>query len=170
MKRALVLAGCIALLSFALACQTQTATDTRAADESALRELDAQWSKAAGARDLDKSVSYYTDDAVVLPQNGPAANTKTAIRAIWKDMTSPGNATGWKANKVEVAKSGDMAYITGTYELTMNVAGGKPVNDRGKYVAVWKKQTDGTWKCVADTWNTDLPAAAPTEKTERREP
>jgi ketosteroid isomerase-like protein len=46
----------------------------------------------------------------------------------------------------------------------MSDPSGKPINDRGKYLAVWKKQPDGTWKCVMDIWNSDLPASAPAEK------
>jgi len=163
-KTRLVLAGCIALLTFTLACQRQ-APDTRAAVESALKELDAQWSKVAAAKDLDKTVSYYANDASVLPPNASAATTKEAIRGVWKDMiTNPGYAGGWKATRVEVARSGDLAYLSGTYDLTLNDAKGKPVKDRGKYVEVWKKQADGTWKTVADIWNSDLPASAPPEK------
>jgi len=132
--------------------------------EQALRDADAQWSKAAGAKDLDKTVSYYSDDAIVMPPNASAATTKEAIRKVWQDLlTSPGVAISWKATKVEVAKSGDIGFVSGTYEVTMNDASGKPVNDRGKYVEVWEKQADGKWKCGADIWNSDLPAA-PAEK------
>jgi ketosteroid isomerase-like protein len=60
---------------------------------------------------------------------------------------------------VEVAKSGDIAYLYGAYELTMNDAQGKPETDYGKNVEIWKKQPNGVWKCVVDTWNSDLPAA-----------
>ncbi len=164
MKRQIVLAGCMALLTFTLACQRQ-APDTRAAVESELKELDAQWSKVAAAKDLDKTVSYYADDAIVLPPNAPAATTKEAIRGVWKDMiTNPGFAGGWKPTKVEVAKSGDLAYLSGTYDFTLNDAKGKPVKDRGKYVEVWKKQADGTWKTVTDIWNSDPPSPARPKK------
>jgi len=131
--------------------------------ERALRDADAAWSKVAGSKDLDKTVSYYSDDATVLPPNAPAATTKEAIRKIWQDMLSPGFVISWKATKVKVAKSGDLGFVSGTYELTMNDASGKPVNDRGKYVEVWQKQADGKWKCGTDTWNSDLPASAPAE-------
>jgi uncharacterized protein (TIGR02246 family) len=157
----LVLSICFALLSFALA-GTASAADTKI--EQALRDLDAQWSAAAGAKDLDKTVSYYSNDAIVMPPNAPAARTKEAIRSAWKEMlTSPGAVISWKATKVEVATSGDLACLSGTYELTMNDANGKPVNDRGKYVEVWEKQADGKWKCGTDIWNSDLPAT-PFEK------
>jgi uncharacterized protein (TIGR02246 family) len=157
----LFLSGCIALLSFAFVCLA-SAADTKSAIEKALRDLDAQWSAAAGAKDIDKTVSYYSDDAVVMPPNAPSATTRETIRGAWKEMlTSPGAAISWKTTKVEVAKSGDLACLSGTYELTMNDPSGKPVNDHGKYVEVWEKQADGKWKCGADIWNSDLPATAP---------
>jgi uncharacterized protein (TIGR02246 family) len=130
--------------------------------ERTLRDLDAQWSKAAAAKDLEQTIAYYSDDAIVLPPNSPSATTKEAIRNVWKDLLAgPGLVLSWKATRVEVSKSGDTAYATGTYELTMNDANGKPINDRGKYVEVWKKQADGKWKCGADMWNSDLATSAP---------
>jgi len=160
----LFVSGCIALLSFTTVCLS-SAADTKSAIEKALRDLDAQWSAAAGAKDVDKTVSYYSDDAIVLPPNASAATTKEAIRSAWKEMlTSPGAAVSWKATKIEVAKSGDLACLSGTYEFAINDASGKPVNDHGKYVEVWEKQADGKWKCGTDIWNSDLPASAPSEK------
>jgi len=130
--------------------------------EQALRDADAAWSKAAGSKDLDKTMSYYSADAIVLPPNAAIATTKEEIRKIWQDMlASSGLVISWKATKVEVAKSGDLGFVSGTYELTMNDASGKPVIDRGKYVEVWQKQADGKWKCGTDTWNSDLPASTP---------
>jgi uncharacterized protein (TIGR02246 family) len=165
MNKRFILVVCLALPTFTFACQSPP-PDTRAADENTLRTLDTQWSKDAATRDLDKTVSYYADDAVVLPPNAPAATTKEAIRAAWKEMvTNPGFGGGWKVTRVEVARSGDLGYVTGTYELTMNDANGKPATDRGKYLEVWKKQTDGTWKAIADAWNSDLPVPAPPTKT-----
>jgi ketosteroid isomerase-like protein len=155
-KTLLVLTPTLAFLAAAVCL----ARDTKA--EQALRDADAAWSKAAGSKDLDKTVAYYSDDATVLPPNAPAATTKEAIRKIWQDMlASPGFVISWKATKVEVAKSGDLGFVSGTYELTMNDASGKPVTDKGKYVEVWEKQADGKWKCGTDTWNSDLPASAP---------
>ena len=140
-----------------------------AADEQALRDLDAQWSKAAEAKDLDKTVSYYADDAIVMPPNASAATTKEAIRSAWKEMlTTPGAAISWKATKVEVAQGGDLAYVSGTYEETMTDASGQSVKDHGKYVEIFKKQADGTWKVVADIWNSDLPASAPAAPERKR--
>ena len=81
-------------------------------------------------------------------------------------LASPGLVISWKATKVEVAKSGDFGFVSGTYEFDMKDASGKPVSGKGKYVEVWEKRADEKWKCGTDTWNSDLPASAsaPVEK------
>jgi len=59
-----------------------------------------------------------------------------------------------------VAKSGELGYLYGTYELSMQ----EPVvHDTGKMVEVWKKQADGKWKCIVDTFNSDLPVPGSTD-------
>jgi len=159
MSRTLIF--CLLLLSLATACQTQATSGTQAADEATLRKLDDEWSKAAGAKDVDKTISYYSDDAVVMPPNIPTLTGKEAIRTLWKSMLdSPAFSGGWKATKVEVARSGDLAYVSGTYEFNEKDDSGKPITDKGKYLEVWKKQADGNWKCVADMFSSDLPAVA----------
>ena len=155
-----VLSVCVALIPVAVSF-------AGGADEKALRDADEAWANAAGAKDVDKTVAFYADDAVVMPPNAERATTKEAIRKIWKDMLTDAKVT-WKASKIEVAKSGDIGFIIGSYEVTMNdVVTGKPVNDRGKYLEVWEKQTDGSWKCGADMFSSDIPlikAAAAAEK------
>lgn len=141
------------------------AAETKSADEQTIRDLESQWSKAAGAKDLETVLSFYDDDATVLPPNASAANTKNAIRQLWSGLfATPGFALSWKTTKVEMGKSGDMAYATGTYEFSMNDADGKTTADHGKYVTVWEKQADGKWKCGADIWNSDAPAPPAVDK------
>jgi ketosteroid isomerase-like protein len=156
---------CIALFLSSLLCIV-SAADTKAIEQT-LRDLDDQWSTAAGAKDLEKTVSFYSEDAIVMPPNAPAAMTKEAIRKVWQDLlAASGLVISWKTSKVEVATSGDLACLSGTYQLTMNDPSGKPISDQGKYVAVWEKQPDGRWKCGTDIWNSDLPASTvtPAEK------
>jgi ketosteroid isomerase-like protein len=160
----LAVCGCLALLLIASACTPPPPPDTRASDEAAVRDADVQWSKTAGAHDLEGTIAFYSDDAIVLPPNEPAATGKQAIRAVWAPMVAPDASISWEAGKVEVARSSDLAYTTGTYQLTMKDEKGNPVTDKGKFLEVWKKQPDGKWKTVADIFNSDLPAApAPAE-------
>ncbi len=156
--------GSVALLLIVAGCNRQPVSDTRAADESAVRDADAQWAKTAGANDLDGTVSYYTDDASMLPPNAPIATGKQAIRAVWATMLTPDTTVSWQVNKAEAARSGDLAYVMGTYRIAAKNPQGKSQEDRGKMVEVWKKQADGNWKTVADIFNSDVPAPAPVEK------
>jgi ketosteroid isomerase-like protein len=91
-----------------------------------------------------------------MPPNQAAVTTKAGIHDLWKGLIDSATSVTWKAMRVEMAKSGDMACLTGTYEITMNDG----TKDRGKYCEVWEKK-GGTWKCGTDIWNTDLPASAP---------
>jgi ketosteroid isomerase-like protein len=127
------------------------------ADEKAVRDADEAWSKAAGTRDLDKIVSYYADDAIVLPPNEATVTTKEGIRKMWQGLLDSGGTISWTATRVEVAKSGDMAVTTGTYELAMKDG----TKDHGKYCEVWEKKA-GTWKAATDMFSSDQPCAPPT--------
>jgi len=162
MKPSKTLLFSLTLCLLSWSCQQQPASfpDTRAADEAALRTADIEWSKAAGAKDLDRSISYTADDTVMLTPNAPAASGKEAVRKSWSDMLAlPGLVLSWQPTNVEVAKSGEIGYTQGTYEMTVNDAKGNPNTDRGKYLTIWKKQADGAWKCIVDMFNSDLPAA-----------
>ena len=123
------------------------------ADEKAVRDADAAWSKAALARDLDKTVSYYVDDAIVLPPNQAAVTGKDNIRNLWKAFLDSLQSISWNTTRVEAAKSGDMAITTGTYEMTIKDG----TKDHGKYCEVWRKK-GGTWKVSIDMFSSDLPA------------
>jgi ketosteroid isomerase-like protein len=151
----------IASFSLSIACSSQSAGGTGTADEATLRKLDEEWSKAAGAKDIEKTVSFYSDDAIVLVPNSPLLKTKEQFRTLWTGMFSiPGFTGGWKPTKIEIARSGDLAYITGRYEINEVDAGGKPLTDTGNYLEIWRKQADGNWKCIVDTFSSDLPPPA----------
>ena len=130
------------------------------ADKAAIRDLsDVQWLNAEQAKDVDTVLSFFADDASSFPPNASIVTGKEAIRARVSELYSgPRFAFSWQTTKVEVSRSGDLAYSHGTYEETVNDPEGNPVTDKGKWVTVWEKQPDGTWKVVADIWNSDQPA------------
>lgn len=153
----------LALLLFAVGCNSAPAPapDTRAAEEAAVRKADADWVKAAQTKQVDAWVAFYADDATVLPPNDKTASDKDSIRKAAGDLLGlPGLVIAWQPTKIEVARSGDLAYDYGTYEMSANDASGKPATERGKYLEVWKKQADGNWKCIVDAWSSDTPAPA----------
>jgi uncharacterized protein (TIGR02246 family) len=142
-------------------CQRDT-TDTRAQDERAIRAGDAATLKAAQAKDVDGAVANYAEDASWLPPNAAMVSGKASIRAGWaKLIGTPGFNIDWQIDKLEIARSGELAYVIYTYQLALVNAQGQPIDDHGKDLAAWKKQTDGSWKMVAESFNSDLPAVAP---------
>ena len=143
----------------ATSCAPSATSDSRAADASAIQALDEQWSATAARNDLEGTVAFYADDAVLLPPNAQIATDRKSIRESWAGLLGPNTAVSWKVSKVEVAKSGELGYLYGTYSLSIqDPKGGPPVRDTGKLVEIWKKQADGKWKCIVDTYNSDLPA------------
>jgi uncharacterized protein (TIGR02246 family) len=136
--------------------QQQEIQRARAADEAAIRAASVAWSQAATAKDLDKAVSFYSDDALQFPNKAPAAKGKENIRKNWAPMlAAPGPGLSWQTGSVEVARSGDIAFETGTYVFLSTDKKGKSSDEKGKFVVVWKKQSDGSWRVVVDTDNTD---------------
>ena len=130
-------------------------------DERAIREADAAWSKAAAAKDLEGTLSFMAEDTLEMAPNAPLLTGKAAARKFWGDMfAAPGFAISWQATKAEVSRGGDLGYSIGSYQLSMQDKSGKPMADRGKYVTIWKKQADGSWKVTVDIFNSDMPAAA----------
>ena len=156
--RSRLFGGCLLVLLCTTACKQPPPADTPAADEQTIRDLDAKWEKAAEARDLESTLSYYSDDAVVLPGNAPIVQGQDAIRALWKSLLSPDISLSWQATKVDVARSGELAYVIGTYTLTSKDAQGKPATDHGKLMEIFKKKDDEPWKVAVDMYNSDLPA------------
>ena len=150
------------LVLFQLAC-TQAppaAPDTRAADEKAIKDVETAWLKDIQAKDVEKSISHYTDDASFLLPDMPIQTGKDAVRATYKAlMADPNLAVDFSSTKVEVSKSGDFGYTQGVYTMTTTDAKTKkPMTEKGKYVTFFKKQADGSWQAVEDILNGDAAA------------
>ena len=129
----------------------------RSADEAELRAVDLAWSKAAGTKDVDAIVDFMAFDGETLAPNEPAARDRAAIRASWANLMSlPNVALRWEPLRVQVAESGELGFVSGSYTLSFDDADGRPVHGRGKYLEVWKK-VEGEWKCLMDSYNSDLP-------------
>ena len=131
--------------------QQQSQPDNRASDESAIRAIDADWVKAAAAKDAQRISSYYADGASLLAPGAPLAAGKDAIQKAWAGMlATPGFSLTFTPTKIEVSRAGDLAYEIGDYQMTTNDKKGKPQVVKAKYVTVWRKQPDGSWKALAD--------------------
>jgi ketosteroid isomerase-like protein len=75
-------------------------------------------------------------------------------------MQDPNFSLTFEPDEVVVAGSGDLAYETGTYAITLSDTKKKPSTEKGHYVVVWQKQADGAWKAVRDVPVSDPPEDA----------
>jgi len=158
MLRCELLVTCVALSTLLTSC-TNSTPDTHAADELALKDTEAAWVKDAATKDLEKFIAYYADDGSVLLPDTPILTGKEAIRGTFKPMLSdPNFAVTFGATKVDVAKSGDLGYTQGPFSMTTSDPKTKaPVTEKGKYLTVFRKQADGAWRAVEDTFMSDAP-------------
>jgi uncharacterized protein (TIGR02246 family) len=140
--------------------------DTHDADVKAISDLEAQQVANFAAKNLDGLSGSYADDAVLMTPGGPSVKGKDAIRNGLKEMVAdPALNLKFKADRVDVAKSGDLGYTQGTYTLTVtNPATHKPMDDHGSYVTTYRKQADGSWKAVADIATSEVPLMPPPKK------
>lgn len=133
-----------------------SASASAAADRE-IRALLPGWLDAVARKDSAAIATYYAQDGRFMVPNAPIAQGREAVAATWAYLLSlPGVALTFGPTHIEAAASGDLAFEIGTYALGFD-RDGKRIEDRGKYVVVWKR-LDGTWKAAADILNTDLPA------------
>ena len=142
----------ILCLLLVLACQPQEQSTTLSeAEISAVMEASTQYGGAIVSGDFDKIRSLMDADVVLMPPEAPLA--KGVDAAIQSMEEFPGLEGTIKAEQVE--GSGNLACVRGNYDLTFIVNDSTQIPDKGKYIEVWKKQDDGSWKVIADIWNTN---------------
>ena len=120
-------------------------------------KMNEKFGKALLDGDYNTIASFYTDDAVSLPSYAPMWRGKDAIlEGNKKDLESI-KYHSFKGKTTDVFGSGDIIYEIGTYEISFTLPTmANEMNDHGKYLNVWQKQSDGSWKLKADTWNSDV--------------
>jgi uncharacterized protein (TIGR02246 family) len=160
MLRSTSLILCLTIAALGVSCSNAPAPapDTRAADVQAVKEVEAAWSKDAGTKDADKYVSYFAEDGTALYPGTTILHGRAAIKASMVPvLADPNFVLTFQPTFVKASKGGDMVYTIGTYTQTMtNPKTKKPMTDTGKYMTIYTKQADGSWKAEADTFNSDL--------------
>lgn len=150
-----------AIALFVLAACTQapppTPPDTREADTKAIKDDESAWNKDWASKDVEKILSHYSDDAALEIPDMPILKTKDDMRKALKQVVDDPNWSIEFANdKIEVSKGGDLGYVQGHYTVTAtDEKTKKKVMEKGKYVTVYKKQPDSSWKAVQDINNED---------------
>jgi uncharacterized protein (TIGR02246 family) len=139
--------------------EAQTDKGLSQADVRKIDEATQAAMKAALAKDFGTWAALFLDDGVLNPPNEPAVKGRTAIRA-WLEKFPP--ITEFKLKNEKVEGREDLAYVLGTYNMTI-IPPGAPgaVKDSGKFVTVVRRQADGRWLVAVDMFSSDMPAALP---------
>jgi len=126
-----------------------------ASESQKLLRRDAEWADlAAAGKDVERIVSYWSDDAVVIPQGQPVVEGKAAIRAfVASSLQIPGFKIHWVSEKVTFSPDGKLAYMRGRNTMTVPGANGALVTLAGRGITIWRLEPDGQWRCVVDIWN-----------------
>lgn len=98
----------------------------------------------------------YTEDAVLLPPGVAPIKGRAAIEAFFKTFPPIKNMV---LNDSDMVASGDYVYTHGRYSMTLVMPDKSEVNATGSYLDVRKRQSDGSWLYVVDTWTEDAPPA-----------
>ena len=171
--KALGMLCCSAVLACTLAgCNTTPPPppDTHDADVKAISDNEDQWNKDYVAKDLEKVASHYADDAVLMAPGMPAMQGKQAIHDGMQEMLKdPALTLQFKASRTDVAKSGDLGYTQGSYEMTVtDPMTHKVIHDHGSFVTTYRKQADGSWKAEADIATSSVPSMPIPEKKKKK--
>lgn len=142
-------------------CSQSPAPDNREANARALREGEvAAFVQDWAGKDADRISAHYTDDGTVMFPNAPLMTGKDAIAKAMKDvLADPNWSLALQPVQVEVSRSGDLGYVRGTYLLTATDPAGKKVaTEKGRFVTIFRKAADGSWKAVQEISNAEAPA------------
>ena len=130
-----------------------TAADAKQATPDSLRQLEADFMKAAAERGAEGYMSYYAEDAIEVPNGAEAIHGKANIAKTMGFLDDKNNQLTWTPVDAGISISGDLGWTSGTYEFRSKDKDGKVTIEHGKYTSIWKKQPDGNWKIVLDMGN-----------------
>src|SRR5262245_37773413 len=134
--------------------------DAREADAKVIKDGETAWNKDWATKDAERILSHYADNGSLEVAGMPIMTGKEAIRGGIKILLSdPNLSLTFDAVQIEVAKSGELAYTRGVYTfINTDPKTNQRVTEKGKYITVYKKQADGSWKAIQDMNSPDGPA------------
>jgi len=129
-----------------------------AAVRSAIEAANGKFVEAMNKGDTATAFMNYASDAVIMMSNEKPWRGRELMSKGFGGMMSMFAIKDMSFHTDDVMVDGDLAVETGEYKMTLVPKGGKEMKDEGKYITVWKKQSDGSWKIVRDISNSSLPA------------
>ncbi len=119
-----------------------------------LLEADREFDRAVAERGLEAWVDHFAEDGRMLPVGADPVIGREAIRKqMAPAFATAGFSIRWRPVFADIARSGDLGYTYGTSEVRSAGKDGTPVTQYGKYLTVWKKQANRSWRVAADIGN-----------------
>jgi len=147
-------------LGFSLGCHTkQGPVGLSEADRNAIRQAVSDFVNNAKAqpRNDKASAAFYEENAIMVPPNHPDIRGRAAIEAF---LASFPPFSDYRLETLEIDGQGDLAYERGTNSMTLTPPGGAPAEWRSKYLVIYRKQADGSWKVSREIFTPDAPPQA----------
>jgi ketosteroid isomerase-like protein len=126
-------------------------------DVAVLSEAIGEVNQAFLAMDWATVVGHYQDDAVLMPPNGPAFSEREKLRSLLEAMP---RISGLDSAIDDIGGCREVAFVQSHFSLTVEPEGLPPMNEAGKWVQIWRRQPDNTWRVGVEIWNSDHPDAA----------
>lgn len=157
----------LALLSFcilAVSCNNESTDKTTETEKTEvtkpdlaqlkkeIQERETAWSNADNALDVNAIASFYSEDAISLPDDKPMYSGNSAIKKGIEESLAK-RMKGAKVNYEVVEAFGNENLVTEVGKSSMTDSTGK-VFHTGKYMVIWEKR-DGKWIAIRDIYNDD---------------
>ena len=159
---AVVLAACSVHATARRSAPAAAVTASTNPDTEALMQADRDFAADVARDGIDAWVKWFANDG---QQIGPGRQVvgNGAIRDYMASTFSdPAAKLAWWPVSARISSSGDLGYTIGRYEArTMNPDGSVTVRGTGRYITIWRKQGDGSWKVELDTGHPDPKPAQP---------
>jgi ketosteroid isomerase-like protein len=126
--------------------------------EATVRHMTQEWVLACNTKHLDDLLELYTADALVLRSNYPPVRGAAAVREFFFGVLTAGLGE-IEVDPLRLEVVGDLAYEAGRCKALVPSAAGKRREERGKYLWIFARQSNGEWKLAADIWSSDLTLA-----------
>lgn len=118
-----------------------------------LGQMNRDFAAALNARDAQAAAALYTEDAVLIPPGEPLVRGRAAIEEYWRGAIEAGGVRDVSVETIDALSSGSLGYETGSFVLTANGPDGEALTDRGRYIEILRRESDGRWLSTHGIWN-----------------
>jgi uncharacterized protein (TIGR02246 family) len=147
------------LLFIVIAITTLVAPANAQSAREAIEAALVKFSEAFNSKDAAVVAAHYAEDAAVLPPDSVRIDGRANIKNFWKGAIDAG-LSDLTLKAIEVEDQGNWAYEVGELSYSAPGTGDARTTASGKYIVIWKKDTDGSWRLFRDIWNPN-PAGSP---------